>query len=536
MASLSDAFDLTGRADDLPFHTRPYVTPSQTTRTTCEHPAPFNFRVMTYNLLADYLLQKNPYLYTHLRTEYLVWEYRRNNLKREILHYRPSVLCLQEAEENHFRTDILPSLESEGYALAAFKKRTGSDKTDGVAILFLKSMFSLVGVAHTIEMNRPGNPVLDRDNVACIARLRPVCLPKGMQAGDVIVATTHLLFNPRRGDIKLAQIDLVCQEIASMLMHDGDDHSPTATAATTEDNVCNSKAHTPPGVIICGDFNSSPGSLVYNFLRRGNTGDLSGVDYRHVSGRFAGEQVVQEQEYLKTLAFDRDTGRAQGGGRGGWHKKKIGSTFPVGTIFSHSLGELCSLYDQSVKGDASGEPWCTSYSNFKNQTSVDYIFFNNQLSSNGFFSVPSLENLDAEGGIPNRCWSSDHVSLVGDFCLEPRSSRSDVDITPLMPNMGATDEADWPTLGGQQMVVSGGRYIFGASSESAAHGNESGSVTVALKSDQAGSTVSTNTVGRDDGGAWPSLSSSTNTAAGGVAVAKGTKKRDGGKKAWARLI
>ena len=99
--------------------------------------------------------------------------------------------------------------------------------------------------------------MLDRDNVACIARLRPVCLPKGMQAGDVIVSTTHLLFNPRRGDVKLAQIELVCQEIASMLMHDGDstaqclpDHSPTATAATTEDNVCNSKVQHHKGMSI----------------------------------------------------------------------------------------------------------------------------------------------------------------------------------------------------------------------------------------------------------------------------------------------
>ena len=71
-----------------------------------------------------------------------------------------------------------------------------------------------------------------------------------MQAGDVIVATTHLLFNPRRGDVKLAQIELVCQEIASMLMHDGDDHSPTATAATTEDNVCNSKVQHHKGMSI----------------------------------------------------------------------------------------------------------------------------------------------------------------------------------------------------------------------------------------------------------------------------------------------
>ena len=61
----------------------------------------------------------------------------------EILFYSPTILCLQEAQKEHFYKDILPVLEENQYELAVYKKRTSENKYDGCAILFKKNVLKL---------------------------------------------------------------------------------------------------------------------------------------------------------------------------------------------------------------------------------------------------------------------------------------------------------------------------------------------------------------------------------------------------------
>ena len=407
----------------------------------------FHFRVMSYNLLADYLLYANPSLYNHLPQEFLKWDYRCKNLVREIVSYLPSVLCVQEAEEGRFLRDIFPALESEGYRIAALKRRTGGEsKCDCVAILYKSSEFTVVST-HTVELKRPTlNPILDRDNVACIAQFRPngggSSGSSGRHGCDLFVATTHLLFNPSRGDIKMAQIDLVCKEINAMVSR-----GVGASAKTA-----------PPAIVLAGDFNSSPGSLVYDYVRRGLTGDLGSVDYRKVSR-------AGDMNYVKAMQNNRNDGR-----RGGGPSRKRGPVnryFPEGTSYSHEFGDFSSLYDYYVHNereerrsyDGLGEPWCTSYTRYSQRTTVDYIFFNQQITATARYNVPALDDLDEaqNGGLPNRFWSSDHVSLIGDFFLSPKPL-SGVSFSnkaakrgggaPGFENVrGGTEDGGWPTLG-----------------------------------------------------------------------------------------
>lgn len=130
---------------------------------------------------------------------------------------------------------------------------------DGCAVSFKRDRFSLVS-QHPVEYFRRGVPSLDRDNVGQVVLLRPLDPPSGPSGspgpsgpsgpsgpGQVLcVANTHLLYNPRRGDVKLAQLALLLAEI-------------TRVSRREDGSAC--------PVVLCGDFNSVPWSPLYSFIR-----------------------------------------------------------------------------------------------------------------------------------------------------------------------------------------------------------------------------------------------------------------------------
>lgn len=62
--------------------------------------------------------------------------------------------------------------------------------------------------AVALEYNQPGVSCLDRDNVALLARFRVKDggeRQRRKKNSRLVVANTHLLYNPKRQDIKLAQ-------------------------------------------------------------------------------------------------------------------------------------------------------------------------------------------------------------------------------------------------------------------------------------------------------------------------------------------
>lgn len=65
-----------------------------------------------------------------------------------------------------------------------------------------------------VEFYRPNVPLLDRDNVGLVLLLQPKV--PGAVSPVICVANTHLLYNPRRGDIKLTQLAVLLAEISSV--------------------------------------------------------------------------------------------------------------------------------------------------------------------------------------------------------------------------------------------------------------------------------------------------------------------------------
>nr|DBA14604.1 TPA: hypothetical protein GDO54_005546 [Pyxicephalus adspersus] len=208
----------------------------------------FDFTVLSYNLLSQDLIEQNPHLYLHCPPSILTWDYRWPNLLQELQHWEADILCLQEVQENHYKDQIQPSLKSMGYS-CHYKRRTGR-KTDGCAICFKTQRFSLLQESH-VEFFRPTINVLNRDNVGLVLLLRPVLSEETsdkLSPPNLCVANTHLLYNPRRGDIKLAQLALLLAEVDKL-------------SRTPEGGRC--------PIILCGDLNATPNSPLYHLLHNG---------------------------------------------------------------------------------------------------------------------------------------------------------------------------------------------------------------------------------------------------------------------------
>lgn len=222
-----------------------------------EHQAPkesLEFAVLSYNVLSQDLLEEHQYLYTKVDPKCLTWKFRASRILRVIQASHANIICLQEVQADHYKEFFTPQLASMGYR-GIYKKRTG-EKPDGCAIFYDTSMFELVD-NRPVEYFYPGVEVLSRDNVGLIAVLSPTSshhqVTHEEQRQCVVVSTTHLLYNPRRHDIKLAQLQVLFSEL-DRIAYKGQS---------------NGKNQYYP-IILTGDFNFTPQSNVYNFVTRGH--------------------------------------------------------------------------------------------------------------------------------------------------------------------------------------------------------------------------------------------------------------------------
>ena len=182
-----------------------------------------SFTVMSYNVLSDDLMKRHKELYSQ-SSDLLDWEKRWRRIIKEIEQHNPDILCFQEVQCDHYETDFISDLGSRNF-VGLYKKRTG-DKDDGCAIFYKKDKFILEDFAG-VEYHQPYTKSLNRDNIGLIAKFCPVksnhtANKRGNKNGNgevkhnydtFVVATTHLLYNPKRDDVRLAQIALLFAEL-----------------------------------------------------------------------------------------------------------------------------------------------------------------------------------------------------------------------------------------------------------------------------------------------------------------------------------
>jgi len=214
-------------------------------------PRAFRFTFVSYNILSQSCLEDNKHLYDASPPEVLEWDHRKHNLLKEIMHFKADIISLQEVNQNVYDEFFKPNMEMQGYK-GVYKRRTGEEKQDGCAIFYHAEKFELKKTL-PVDFNR-GVEILDRDNIALLIMLQPKKDWTGGQDMRLCVATTHLLFNPKRGDIKLAQLAVLLAELDRF------------TRKGIEPGTGMPLYHPS---ILCGDFNAVPYSEIYRLVHRG---------------------------------------------------------------------------------------------------------------------------------------------------------------------------------------------------------------------------------------------------------------------------
>lgn len=382
----------------------------------------FLFSLMSYNVLADEYMKSHLYLYQDTPEKHLNWSDRFPKLVAEIVFHSPDIVCLQEVQAEHF-TDFQNELTHSGYD-GVYKQKT-LNKPDGCAIFFQRDKFSLED-SHGVEFFQPGTFSLDRPNIAMIVKLRPTWKVSSAELSNpdqrLIVATTHLLYNPKRHDVKLAQTVLLLAEMDRISWAENGQRHPC---------------------IITGDFNMTPFSPTYNLVTEGrliykglNSRTLTEMKGMRSSGSLDDDFLpewlgidpnCQHIDTIHNRANPQTSYNSEGHRLGKLSRSKI-KGFPMAKsngTFTHELW-LRSAYKHSPRFQNEG----TTFQN--GWVTVDYIFYSTMfcqkfnkaiegnlklLSTLKCLSQHQYQNVKR---IPNHTFPSDHICLMTKFLLKNR--------------------------------------------------------------------------------------------------------------------
>lgn len=394
----------------------------------------------------------HPHLYRNTPRELLEWPSRQKRLEADLLRCPADIFCLQEVHHEHFQSFYEPLLSGKGYG-SLFKCRTGY-KDDGCAIFFNKTKFKCLACKE-LELNL-GTGVMDRDNIALMAIFEPLFSSKQESTlmRPIAVCTTHILFNMRRGDVKLAQLSYILANLNAFILDFNQDHG------IDEDE-------TPP-VIFTGDFNLEPFSPLHSFLLEGSLVYV-GEDSTMLAGssevRDMRQRIIND-DLLENIGLTRDcrlnkeenTNENQNDKR----KRKRLESESKEKLSPQLSSSFCDTrpsdekefqqQSQKVSSDKDSVPGYPSFGSLRHpfnfisaykhyirneqgrelkeistyhentSSNVDYILFDVREGCYMRFShtrgLPTIDMLKSIGKLPNETNGSDHFPLYAYFCLE----------------------------------------------------------------------------------------------------------------------
>ncbi|KAL3623796.1 Carbon catabolite repressor protein 4 1 [Castilleja foliolosa] len=350
------------------------------------------FTVLSYNILSD---KHTTNEYSYCPSWALSWTYRRQNLLREIIGYHADIVCLQEVQSDHFDEFFAPELDKHGYQ-ACFKRKTAEvfvasmNSVDGCATFFRRDRFSHVK-KYEVEFNKAAHSLTDalvpsaqkrnalnrlvKDNVALILVLEAKF---GSQSIDnpgkrqlVCVANTHVDVTQDLTDVKLWQAHTLLKGLEKIA----------------------ASADIP--MLVCGDFNSVPGSASHTLLAMGK------VDPTHP------DLAMDPLGILRPAA-------------------KLSHQLPLVSAYSSfaRVGVGLGLEQRRKTDPATNEPLFTKCTRDFIGTH-DYIFYSaDTLTVESLLELLDEDSLRKDTALPSPEWSSDHIALFAEFRCMPRTRRS----------------------------------------------------------------------------------------------------------------
>ncbi|CAN4128311.1 unnamed protein product [Withania somnifera] len=262
-----------------------FVPAEKSEITAVSKPDGFKFSLVSYNILAQAYVKSA--LFPHSPGPCLKWKARSQAILTVLKNLETDFLCLQELDE--YDSFYRKNIESVGYS-SIYVQRSGQ-KRDGCGIFFKQESAELV-IEEKIDYNdlvpsiqedtapadkeanlpvgankkisskdvSSKNSREDRGdlNDPCV-RLKRDCV--GIMAAFrlkdpchlIIIANTHLYWDPELADVKLAQAKYLLSRLTQFKL------------------LVSDKFDCSPSVIVAGDFNSLPGDQVYQYLISGSS-------------------------------------------------------------------------------------------------------------------------------------------------------------------------------------------------------------------------------------------------------------------------
>lgn len=346
-------------------------------------------------------------MYGYTPSEALAWQHRREMIFDEMTGRNADVMCLQEMDVENFNEFFRPNLASEAYKGVFFPKSRAqtmgekeSRNVDGCAIFFKSTKYVLLDKKQIVysreAIQRPDmkgehdvyNRVMPRDHIAVIAFL------ENRQTGSrMIVANTHLTWEPWHSDIKIVQVAILMESLEKlaeayakwppcvdkeMFKYANEDSSEDVDGVKPE-NMPSMKYDDSRDIplLVCGDFNSTRDSGVYDLITQGS------LSNSHAE--------LGNQKY------------------GDFTRHGMNHPFSLKSAYSH-INEL---------------PFTNYTPDFRKV--IDWVFYStNSMQVNGLLGEIDPEYMRRVPGFPNHYFPSDHLPLMMEFAIKERKDRKAV--------------------------------------------------------------------------------------------------------------
>jgi len=402
------------------------------------------FTVVQYNILANELA--TPKHFPYVKPEYLRWIYRRALIARDMLRTNirrggSDIIVAQELSNYH--DFFQPELEKYGFNSAFYARHSmtcsswsGFFKRDGCGVFFKRDRFTLAdsqGINYADRHDRVAFFVLLRDNEASKRGLKRY----------VLVVTTHLYWDSTAIEDQkeeLRQLELRYQQF---LVHAlARINAQLAAESTTEGAPAPHVSPLDIAVVLCGDFNSTPGGPIYRFTTKNLLQNVREEVQVELEREFkdtlpsvvarAGFDSLQtllnattvrfQSSYASFRKLSPSTKRPDGGPDSPKTVVDTSEEFATFTDATQNANIKGSTDASSEEALGADEPPYTTITLRRNEC-IDYIFYASPAplpSGQRPLRLQPIEILDLPpatelGKIPNERTGSDHMPLATTF-------------------------------------------------------------------------------------------------------------------------
>ncbi|KAK4229785.1 glucose-repressible alcohol dehydrogenase transcriptional effector [Podospora fimiseda] len=372
-------------------------------------------KILTWNILCEKFATASLYGYTP--TKALSWDYRKEKILQEIRESDADILCLQEIATDVFREFFSPSLAQNDYKGVHWprpKAKTMSEKdaqgVDGCAIFYKASKWILLDkqiIDYANQaINRSDmknhhdifNRVMPKDNIGVI------CFFESRETGSrMIVANTHLAWEPTLADVKLVQTAILMENISRLAekyarwpplkdkkmiqlpLEEGEVRREAPEPGPSQEY----RNNTDIPLLVCGDYNSTKDSSVYKLLDQGHVPPKKSDFGDHQYGSFTRDGVSHPFNMRSAYVHLNNT--------------------PDELTFTNYVPNFAEV--------------------------IDYIWYStNTLEVVELLGPPDKNHLKRVPGFPNYHFPADHIQIVADFAIKPRKDKKMV----IEPDFGSS--------------------------------------------------------------------------------------------------